>query len=140
MGAVTAAVVGGVAAVGGAAMSANAAKKGAKSAQASQAAALAQYNDISTPNVSEQELDLALPELVGQYNPEMNTIETLQESSQVQDPAIKELQMKALQDMAQISEGGLRDEDIAAFREMRRKNLARYAKTWYTRFWNGACC
>lgn len=120
MGAVTAAVIGGVAAVGSGAMAANSAKKGMKGAQASQAAALAQYNDLSTPNVSEQELDLTLPELVGQYNPEMNVMETLQESNQVQDPAVKDLQMKALQDMAEISEGGLRDEDIAAFREMRR--------------------
>jgi G:T/U-mismatch repair DNA glycosylase len=96
------------------------AKKQARAAADARAAALAEYAKVVLPGISEQELDLILPELQGEINPELNQIETLQDSQQIQDPAIKEMQMKALEDMAGISKGGLREEDMAAFREMRR--------------------
>lgn len=118
MGAVTAAVIGGAAAIGGAAMQANSAKKSADAARNMQNQALAQYSGIEAPTVSQQELDLALPELVGQYNPEMNQQVDYQNTLQHQDPEIKTMQMQALQQMADVSKKGLTDSDIAAYREM----------------------
>ena len=114
------ALIAGLATVAGGVMGSNAAKKEAKAARDAQLAALAQYAGVQLPNLGEQELDLLLPELVGQLSPEMNQQELLQDSQQIQDPVIKELQMQALRDMAEIGEGGMRPEDVAAYREMRR--------------------
>lgn len=113
IGSVAAPVLGGI--IGG-----NSAKKQARAAADARNQALMQYANMTIPTVEEQSLDLLLPELQGQLNPEMQQIQTLQESQQVQDPVIKEMQMKALQEMAGIGKGGLREEDLAAFREMRR--------------------
>ncbi len=113
IGAVASPLIGGL-------LGSNSAKKQARAAADARAAALAQYAGIALPNMSEQELDILLPELQGQLNPEMNQFETLQDSAQVQDPLIKQMQMQALQDMSEIGQGGMRPEDVAAYREMRR--------------------
>lgn len=113
IGAVASPIIGGL-------IGSNSAKKQAQAAADARAAALAQYAGLTIPGVGEQSLDYTLPELQGLINPEANQIETLQNSQQVQDPAVKELQMKALEQMSNISKGGLTDADMAAYRDVRR--------------------
>lgn len=130
MGIATAAIIG--AAVVGAAASAN---EGNKSRRAAATAARDKQNIIAgvkLPDIEDQELDLLIPQLVGEYDPEVMQSLNLDPSDMENvsvDQDIKNQQLKALAGLSEVAEGGLTEADRAASRDIQREvaqnNVAR---------------
>lgn len=87
------------------------------------AQALAQFAGIDAPDIGLQELELLLPELVGQYEPGLEGSIGLDPSAMEgvsTDPRLAQAQMQALQQLSEIGETGLREGEASALREIRR--------------------
>lgn len=115
IGMVGASVVGGV--LGGISAS-----KGRKAAAAAAAAALAELNAIGYPPDLSKEIIMRQYQSQGVLTPELIQDIDLQ-ASQVgqikEDPSLRGAQMEALDTLGQVSRGGLRAEDRAAYNELR---------------------
>lgn len=84
--------------------------------------ALAELKKLYVPTVAEQEVSLINPELAG-----LLEAEQLGDSAQAgvsADPRLKNAQMKALEELAGLSQQGLGVEDQAAFNNLRRQASA----------------
>lgn len=95
-----------------------------RAADRARAGALAQFAGIDVPTISSQELDLVLPEFMGEYSPEMEQLVSLGPSAMegiAVDPRLQQAQMNVLETMSQIGEGGLTPGDIAAMQSMQRQ-------------------
>lgn len=124
MGAVTAAVIGGAAALGSAYMGSEAARKGREAAKGMAAKGAAAFQGIDIPTIDEQRINLLPSELVGEYNPLLEMAKDELGPSAMEDISVDqqlaEAQKKSLEGISEIAEGGLTDADIAAAREMNR--------------------
>lgn len=123
MGAVTAAVIGGAAAVGSAAMASDAAAKGRKQAEKFAKQGAAAFQGVDLPSIEDQKINLIASELQGEYRPEAEQALDLGPSSMEDisvDQALADAQRQSLEGISEIAEGGLTEGDIAAAREMKR--------------------
>lgn len=110
-------------AVGGI-VGADQARSQARDAEQARKRALRQYSEIQIPELAAQELDLYLPEYLGGYDPTMEEQALLGESAMegiALDPQMRQAQMQALQQLAEIGQAGLTPEDMAAMRSMQRQ-------------------
>lgn len=116
-GAVAAPIIGGVA-------GADAARKERRAAEAARRSALAQFAGIDVPGVSEQELNLLLPEFIGAYDPMLEEQVELGPSRMEDvstDPRLAQAQMQALETLSEIGQTGLTPAEQAAMRSMQRQ-------------------
>lgn len=117
MSAVAAPLVGGL--LGGVSAS-----SGRKAAAAAAAQALQQLNAIGMPPDMSKEIILRQYQSQGVLTPELLQDINLQSSQTAQiteDPSLRNAQMEALDTLGQVSRGGLRSEDRAAYNELRQK-------------------
>ena len=105
-------------------MGGNEAEAGRRAQEEAQRQALAQFLGIDAPEISDQELQLLIPELVGEYSPEAEQA-ILQEGTALEDisvdEALRQKQLEALTGMEEIAEGGLTEADAAAMRDIQRE-------------------
>lgn len=118
------ALIAGGATIAGGMMGADAASKGRRDAADAQRQALAQFLGIDAPEISDQELQLLIPQLIGEYTPEVEQ-SILQGDTALGDisidDALRQNQMEALTGMEEIAEGGLTEADAAAMRGIQRE-------------------
>jgi len=103
---------------------ASAAKRGARANREAQEKALKEYMKVNMPSLSEQEIDLVIPQLMGELNPEAEQMVELGPSQMEEvsvDEALKQKQMDALNQISEVAEGGLTEADQAAARQMQRQ-------------------
>lgn len=85
--------------------------------------ALEAYRGIALPTIEEQQLNYLLPELVGEYTPEMLEAMDLGPSAYEElstDPATRDAQMAALQSLSNIGEEGFTEAEQADLNRIRR--------------------
>lgn len=125
------------AAVVGGALAANEGNKARGAAGTAARDRTALYDQLrqEMPGISDLELDLLVPQLVGEYDPESIQKETLGPSAMENvsaDPNLKIEQLKALAGISEVAEGGLSEADMAASRgiqrEVNQNNQARQEK------------
>lgn len=117
------ALIAGAAAIGSSVIGANEASKGRQQAADLLRKAQQLYGNIDLPDIDKMKLMLQNPELVGEYDPELLMAIEMAPSeydSISTDPLLEQQQMDALQQMSELSEGGLSERDKAAAREIRR--------------------
>jgi hypothetical protein len=98
-------------------------RRGQRAAEQAMAQALAELRGVRLPELSDMELDLILPQLMGEFTPEQLQSLDLGPSAMDQmsiDPTIKLQQLQALSRMGEMSEGGLTEGDMAAARDIQR--------------------
>lgn len=100
--------------------------RGARESQEKQAkAGLAALQNIQLPEIEQQKLLLELPQLLSQYNPQMEQAQSLgpsaMESIQV-TPAFEEAQLGALQALQERGEEGLTASEKAVLNQIRRSS------------------
>lgn len=119
----TAALIGGVATLGGALVGAGEAGKDRDAANAARAQALAEYANISIPEAEQMMLNLQQYQSVGQLDPALEQIMQLGPSAAEQislDPAVRQKQMQALEAMSGFATGQPSAADVAGFELARR--------------------
>lgn len=126
MGAVTAAVVGGTVAAGaiGSSMAADAQRDAAKSAEQTARGAQRMVMGVELPEIEKQRIALEELAVQGELEPEMLQALELAPSSMEEistDPRLAAAQMKALETLGEISEGGMTEGDMAALETARRQ-------------------
>lgn len=120
----TAALIGGGLSLAGGLAGAAEGRKGRDAANRAIGGALAEYQGIKLPEISDMELDLLLPQLVGEYGPEALQALDLGPSAMDNvtiDPALKLQQLQALSQLGELSQGGLTEADKAASRDIQRE-------------------
>lgn len=113
------ALIGGAIGAVGGLLGSSSKKKAAKAAEAAAARNLALWSGIKIPTIEEQKIILQTPDLVGQYSPEQVQFMEQQQSSMEQagaDPATIQAQNDTLNQLQEISKGGLTEADKAAAR------------------------
>lgn len=104
----------------------DAASKDAKKARQAQAQALAQFSGLEIPEIADQQVLYDQLVSAGQMTPELEQALALGPSALEgvsTDPRLKSQQMRALEQLGQISETGMSAADQAAF-ELARRNAA----------------
>lgn len=101
-----------------------AAKRGERAARRAAARRLAEYSYSDIPKLEEQQLALLAPELLGEYRPEVEQFLEL-DPSLLQDVSADEQliqnQQEALEQLNELSEGGLTAGEMAQARELQRQ-------------------
>lgn len=123
---ITAAIIGGVATVGGGLIGASEAGKSRDAANAARAQALAQYAGISVPEAEQMMLNLQQYQSAGTLTPEMQELISQGPTAMEQislDPNVRAQQMAALEGMAGFASGQPTSADMAGF-ELSRQNVA----------------
>lgn len=85
--------------------------------------AIAAYEGIRLPEISEQELSLLLPEYIGDYQAQQEATIGMGPSAMEEialDPRLRDAQMNALEQISQMGETGFSPAEQAALREARR--------------------
>jgi len=96
-------------------------KQAQNDANRTQRQALSQFMDLEIPEISDMELNLLLPNVVGKLDPEtVKEIGLGPSDIENMDPTAKRAVLETLQQSSIIAEGGLREEDKAAFRDIQR--------------------
>jgi hypothetical protein len=127
MGLATAAIIGGVVAGGTAIANSSAAsanRRAAAAAAGDKNAMIAELRDMM-PDVSDLELELMLPQLVGEFEPEVMKALDLGPSAMedvAADEQLKLEQLEALTGIGEVAEGGFTEADKAGMREFDRGN------------------
>jgi len=123
MGAVTAAVIGGVVAMGSANKASKLAREGRDAMTNAANSAAARLDAVKLPSIEDQRIILQTPELMGEYSPEQLQAMELNVSSMEgvgADQSTISKQEDALSKMSEIAEGGMSEGDKAAMREINR--------------------
>lgn len=97
---------------------------GAKASTGGMEQALAELNAVQLPDIEKQKLVLEQLSSTGEYTPEMLQSLSLDPSAMEQisiDPRLKGAQMSALDQLGELSKGGLSPSDAAAFELARRE-------------------
>lgn len=100
------------------------AKKAARAQADAAARVAALYNNLELPSVEDMSIQSEQGQIVGEYNPLLEQLLSLQPSAMEGidvSPEYKDLQLQALRKMAGVGEDGLDEGDEAAFRQMQRK-------------------
>lgn len=100
-------------------------KAGAKedAANANMAAALEEFRKIKAPTIAEQEITPEMFQYLQDYLPQLENSENLGPSGYEDisvDPRLQQQQMQALEQLSELSNGGLSAADIAGLQQVRR--------------------
>ena len=101
-----------------------AASKGYDAADKAAQQKLKEYMKVKMPTLSEQEIELLAPQLMGQLTPEAEQAIGLGPSKMEEvttDQALRDAQTESLDQLSEIAEGGLSEGDLAAARQIQRQ-------------------
>lgn len=124
MGLATAAIVGGAIGIGSGVLGAAQGAQGRNAASTAAKDRMALYGGVELPDIKDQELEFLLPQLVGEYGPEVLQSLNLDPSAMEEisiDPELKLKQLEALTGISEVAEGGLTEADKAASRDIQRE-------------------
>ncbi|PCI45892.1 MAG: hypothetical protein COB41_00445 [Proteobacteria bacterium] len=120
-------IVGGIASMGGQMMAGQQAGQGETEAQNLRNLALQQLMQIEVPDIELMNRNYLVPEMVGEYNPEMEQALGLGASAMEDvavDPRLASSQYSALEQLAGLADGGLSTADLGALEQIRRQSAA----------------